>query len=73
MICNQPTSLWSTKNPGLFNTYKEGLIMHTGRRNPFQLLEDEQIDNFSNQPTSYLENSSILSNQTPLSCFELLY
>ena len=43
-VCNQPTPLYTTQYPDLFMTYKEGFNMHTGKRNPLQLPQNEQYN-----------------------------
>ena len=34
MFCNKPTALYTTQNSDLFEKYKEGFDMHTGKCNP---------------------------------------
>ena len=49
IFCNKPTPLYTMHYPHLFITYREERNMHTGRRNPIHLTQDEQNDRFSTQ------------------------
>ena len=70
MFCNKPTPLYATQYPDLFITYKEGFDMHTGKRNPLQLPQNEQY----NQLTTQLISGKLIHTQDKFlfSCFELL-
>ena len=47
MFRNKPTPFYTTQKRDLFLTYEEGFNMHTGKRNPLQLPEDEQYTRLS--------------------------
>ena len=49
IICKKPTIIYTTQCLDLFITTKKSLNMHTGKRNPLQLPEDEQYDSLSTQ------------------------
>ena len=51
LFCTKLTPL-HTQCPDIFFTYEKGFNMHTGKRNPFQLPEDEQYNKLSIQIVS---------------------
>ena len=52
MFCNKPTPLYTTRYPDLFITYKEGFNIHTVKRSPLQLPEEEQYNKLTTQLNS---------------------
>ena len=48
-FCNIPTPLYTTQFFDFSITYKKGFNMHTGKRNPLQVPEDQHFDTVSTE------------------------
>ena len=44
LFCNKTTPLYTTQDADLFFTFKEKFNIHTCKRNPLQIPENEQYD-----------------------------